>query len=168
MSRSLDDLHPTVKEQALELKKLALEKLGLNIIFTQTLRTEEEQIALYSQGRNNLTTTNQLRAKAGLSPIGEKENRQIVTKAQTVKSSMHFYGLAFDIAITDPSGKKIDWDHSDWNRNNISDWDEVGKLGTSIGLEWGGNWSSMIDPPHFQNRLGHTLADLKSGFVKLT
>lgn len=168
MSRKLEDLHPKVREQALELKRLAQEKLGLNIIFTQTLRTEEEQQALYSQGRNTLGVTNALRAKAGLAGITAKENKYIVTKARSVKNSMHGYGLAFDIAITDLTGKKIDWGKADWNANNISDWDEVGRLADEVGLEWGGNWSGMSDPPHFQNRLGYTLTQLKSGSVTLT
>lgn len=169
MSRRLEDLHPVVRGQALELRKQALEKLNLSIIFTQTLRTEEEQVALYSQGRNSLEYTNSLRKKAGLPAITDRENKYIVTKASTVKNSMHGYGLAFDIAITDISGKKINWDYSaDWNNNSISDWEEVGNLAEGIGLEWGGNWSGMVDPPHFQNRLGYTLAQLKAGTVTLT
>ena len=26
----------------------------------------------------------------------------------------------------------------------------VGAIGVSIGLEWGGNWKSIVDKPHFQ------------------
>lgn len=164
MSRDINLLHPKVREQALQLRALAKERLGLNIIFTQTLRSEEEQQALYSQGRSSLDITNNLRAKAGLAPITEAENKKIVTKAQTVKNSMHAYGIAFDIAITDESGKKIKWDAtSDWNSDGVDDWSQVGQLAELIGLEWGGNWSTMPDPPHFQNRFGLTLAELKSG-----
>ncbi len=164
MARDIFLLHDKVREQAIELEKLAKEKLGLRIIFTQTLRTEEEQQALYGQGRYDLDKTNALRKVAGLAPITAAENSRIVTKAKSARDSMHFYGLAFDIAITDPKGKKIIWDStSDWNADGKDDWDQVGKLGQSIGLEWGGNWSSMPDPPHFQNRFGLTLADLKLG-----
>jgi hypothetical protein len=28
--------------------------------------------------------------------------------------------------------------------------DEVGKIGQSLGLEWGGSWHSIVDKPHFQ------------------
>jgi peptidoglycan L-alanyl-D-glutamate endopeptidase CwlK len=28
----------------------------------------------------------------------------------------------------------------------------VGVLGTDLGLEWGGNWKTIIDQPHFQLR----------------
>ena len=168
MSRRLEDLHPVVKEQAENLRRLAKELLGLDIIFTQTLRTEREQIALYAQGRKPLSEVNSLRTLAGLGLLNEEQNKSIVTKAKTVKDSWHAYGLAFDIAIVDSTKKKINWNHSDWNNNNLSDWDEVGKLADKVGLEWGGNWSGMCDPPHFQNRRGYTLAQLKSGLINLT
>lgn len=164
MSRSLDLLHPRVRDAAEMLKLAAKEELGLHIIFTQTLRTEEEQRALYAQGRMPLHEVNALRIEANMFPIKEDENN-IVTKAKTIKDSYHGYGLAFDIAITDLTGKKIKWDSSsDWNNDGIDDWSQVGKLAERIqGLEWGGNWSSMPDPPHYQMRFGLTIADLKSG-----
>jgi peptidoglycan L-alanyl-D-glutamate endopeptidase CwlK len=28
----------------------------------------------------------------------------------------------------------------------------VGVLGEQLGLEWGGNWTSIVDQPHFQLR----------------
>lgn len=164
MSRSLDLLHPAVKDAAIQLKKKAKEELGLYLIFTQTLRSEEEQVALYAQGRKTLDEVNLLRNEANLSPITKKDNK-IVTKAATSKDSFHGYGLAFDIAITDLSGKKIIWDSSsDWNADGIDDWEQVGNLANSIsGLEWGGNWTSMPDPPHYQMRFGLTIKDLKAG-----
>jgi peptidoglycan L-alanyl-D-glutamate endopeptidase CwlK len=164
MSRDLNLLHPKVKEQALELQKRARDVHGLSVIFTQTVRTEAEQSALYAQGRQPLAAVNALRKVAALGPISKQENTKIVTKAKTAKDSMHYYGLAFDIAITSPSGKDIIWNSkSDWNSDGANDWSQVGKLADDIGLEWGGNWSSMPDPPHFQNRFGLTLAELKSG-----
>ncbi len=68
---------------------------------------------------------------------------------------------AFDVAIIDSAGK-VDWDDAaDWNSDGVSDWIQLGKLGESIGLEWGGNFSSMPDFPHFQLREGHTISELK-------
>jgi len=61
-----------------------------------------------------------------------------------------------------------------WNNPN---WERIGKLGKSIGFEWGGDWVGLVDKPHFQMRFGkhHTeLAQLyRSGrrdgeFVRLT
>lgn len=163
MSRDVDKLLPQVRDKAVLLKKLALERLGLNIIFTQTLRTNDEQVALYAQGRQSLGAVNGLREVAGMPKISVTENHR-VTNAKDITSSFHGYGMAFDIAITDSTGKKIVWtDKSDWNADGVSDWVEVGKLGEEIGLEWGGNFSSISDPPHFQYRYGLTLGDLKVG-----
>ncbi len=165
MARSLELLHPDVKAACLELKRLAKEKCGLQFIVTQTTRTDAEQKALYAQGREPLETVNQLRIDANMPPISDKENKKIVTKAKTGSDSMHYYGLAFDIAITDLAGKKIKWDStSDWNDDDINDWNQVGALADLIpGLEWGGNWTGMPDPPHYQMRFGLTLSDLKAG-----
>jgi peptidoglycan L-alanyl-D-glutamate endopeptidase CwlK len=30
----------------------------------------------------------------------------------------------------------------------------VGVLGADLGLEWGGNWKTIVDQPHFQLRPG--------------
>jgi len=79
----------------------------------------------------------------------------------------HNYGLAFDV-VEIKNGRAI------WNNPN---WERIGKLGKSIGFEWGGDWVGLVDKPHFQMRFGkhHTeLAQLyRSGrrdgeFVRLT
>jgi peptidoglycan L-alanyl-D-glutamate endopeptidase CwlK len=138
MSRSTKDLHPKVAELAHALIVRASEN-GTPIIITQTLRTKEEQDALYAQGRT----------KPG----------KIVTKAKGGES-YHNYGLAFDVALV--VGKRIVWDKNDLNKNNKDDWQEIGELGESVGLEWGGRWK-FKDVPHFQKTFGLTIADLKSG-----
>jgi LAS superfamily LD-carboxypeptidase LdcB len=138
MSRSTKDLHPAVAQLAHALLVRASEN-GTPIIITQTLRTKEEQDALYAQGRT----------KPG----------KIVTKARGGES-YHNYGLAFDVALV--VGKRIVWDKNDLNKNNKDDWQEIGELGESVGLEWGGRWK-FKDVPHFQKTFGLTIADLKSG-----
>ena len=159
--RDRNKLRPEVKAKLEQLETLAEEK-GLFFIVTQTLRSEEEQLAYYAQGREDLDEVNRLRGIAGLSEISEQENRNIVTKAKTVWDSFHAYGLAFDIAVLN-NNRHIDWgEDADWNSNNVSDWTELGELGESIGLEWGGNFSSLRDLPHFQYRMGNTIAKLKA------
>jgi peptidoglycan L-alanyl-D-glutamate endopeptidase CwlK len=137
------------------------EQNSLHFIVTQTLRSQDEQAAYYARGRLPLDEVNSLYKKAGLSPISDADNKKIVTKAKTVWDSFHAYGRAFDVAIINKEGK-VDWDDAaDWNSDGVSDWVQLGKLGESIGLEWGGNFSSMPDLPHFQLREGHTISDLK-------
>lgn len=155
-------LLPQVKAKLEELEALA-DQHGLYFIITQTLRTKEEQEAFYAQGRQPLDTVNSLRSIAKLAPITENENR-VITKAKTVWDSFHAYGRAFDIAVVNKHGK-IDWgENVDWNSDGISDWNQLGELGESIGLEWGGNFSSLRDIPHYQYREGKTISQLKAEF----
>ena len=109
------------------------------IIITQTLRTIKEQNDLYAQGRT----------KPG----------RIVTNAKD-GASYHCYGLAFDVALI--VEKKVIWNKNDNNHNKIDDWEEIGKLGEQLGLEWGGRWK-FKDIPHFQLTFGLSITDLKAG-----
>lgn len=164
--KDLSLLHPQVRIKAESLIALAKSKLGLNVIVTWTLRTNEEQLALYSKGRFPLLEVNRRLAVAKMAPITAKENIR-VTNASTADDSFHGYGLAFDIAVTDKTGKIIVWTpKSDWNKNGKSDWTDVGELAEGLGLEWGGNWTNRPDPPHYQDRLGYTIAKLKQLGVK--
>jgi hypothetical protein len=99
---------------------------GIPILITQGLRTWEEQDALYAKGRT-------------VSPLGKQH---IVTNAKGGQS-FHNFGLAFDIVVLDSVGK-ADWDvaHPSWKRS--------AEIGKSLGLEWGGDWKSFKDMPHFQ------------------
>ena len=158
--RSIETLHPVVKAKALALQKKAQEKLGLRVVITECLRTDAEQTALYAQGRQSISEVNNLRKIAGWGPITEAQNK-IVTKAPSAAKSYHGYGLAFDIAITSSDGKHIEWsDKSDWNQDGQNDWEQVGELAAECGLEWGGNWSSFPDIPHYQYTFGRTIASL--------
>jgi peptidoglycan L-alanyl-D-glutamate endopeptidase CwlK len=158
--RDRNKLLPEVKAKLEELETLS-ELNKIHFIVTQTLRSEEEQQAYYAQGRESLDTVNEFRKIAKLPPITERENKSVITRAKTVFDSFHAYGMAFDVAIINSSGK-VDWsEDADWNSDGISDWVQLGKLGESVGLEWGGNFSSLRDLPHFQYRMGKSLAELK-------
>lgn len=94
----------------------------LRISIGETLRTKEEQDELYAQGRT----------KPG----------NIVTNARGSSfSSFHQWGTAFDIYRNDGQGA--------YNQSG-GFFDKVGAIGVSVGLEWGGNWTSIVDKPHFQ------------------
>ena len=154
-------LHPSIIPKLEKLVALSLDRFKLKVIITMTLRSAAEQSALYAKGRMSLDEVNKLMKNAGM-PIITKAENIIVTKAATVETSFHGYGLAFDVAITDANGKKIIWDEtSDWNGDGINDWAQVGSLADECGLEWGGNFSSIPDAPHFQDRMGWTIATLK-------
>jgi peptidoglycan L-alanyl-D-glutamate endopeptidase CwlK len=58
--------------------------------------------------------------------------------------SNHNFGIAFDVGVFE--GNKYLGDSPKYKA--------VGVLGTDLGLEWGGNWKTISDQPHFQLRPG--------------
>ena len=119
--RDITQCHPRLQELADKLVKECARQ-GLKIKITECLRTVAEQDALYAKGRTS----------AG----------NIVTNARgSSYSSMHQWGVAFDICRNDGKGAYNDSDGF---------FAKVGKIGMSIGLEWGGSWKSPVDKPHFQ------------------
>lgn len=68
------------------------------------------------------------------------------SKAQDGWRTWHFYGLAADI-IHPTSG----WDPWDSAVQQAVDWRNiVVEAGKAAGLDWGGDWVSFKDRPHFQ------------------
>lgn len=65
----------------------------------------------------------------------------IVTKVKGGYSS-HNFGIAFDVAVFE--GNK-------YLPESIK-YKAVGVLGDDLGLEWGGDWKTIVDQPHFQLR----------------
>jgi hypothetical protein len=65
-------------------------------------------------------------------------------KSKHLVSDIHSgFSLAFDIAPTEYLSLKA------WNPKGPL-WQELGKAGEKLGLEWGGRWKSFPDLPHFQ------------------
>jgi peptidoglycan L-alanyl-D-glutamate endopeptidase CwlK len=125
-SRKIEDLVPELQELYWKFHQ-AMEDAGLPYMITCTKRSQEEQDALYEQGRT----------KPG----------KIVTWTH---KSRHIDGEAFDIAIT-KDGQPI-WDIKvDVDKDNEPDYNEAGEIGEQVGLEWGGKFPSP-DRPHFQLR----------------
>ncbi|WP_313637820.1 M15 family metallopeptidase [Paenibacillus sp.] len=140
--KRLTNLHPVVRSAATALIERCY-KLNIPILITQGLRTIAEQDALYAQGRT----------KPGA----------IVTNARG-GYSYHNYGLAVDFALLLPNGSSVSWDmRRDDNNNRIADWQEVVKEAKALGFEWGGDWTSFKDYPHFQITFGLTLTQLRAG-----
>ena len=98
---------------------------------TQSLRTFEEQDVLYQQGRTK---------------PGKK-----ITNAKAGQS-IHNYGFAVDICLI-IDGNMASWDTAkDWDNDQIADWYECVKIFAKHGWEWGGNWKTFKDLPHFDKR----------------
>ena len=127
--RDIAQLHPELQKKIAQLQELCAAN-GIQIGISECLRTVAEQDALYAKGRT----------AAG----------SIVTNCKgSTYSSMHQWGVAFDFYLimdVDGDGKTSD----DAFNDATGLFEKVGKLGQSIGLEWGGGWKSPVDKPHFQ------------------
>lgn len=134
--REISALHPKLQDIIYELRA-ECEKKGLKIGISECLRTAEEQDRLYAKGRT--------------------EKGSIVTNAKgSTFSSMHQWGVAFDFYRNDGKGAY---------ENGDGFFQKVGKIGKSFGLEWGGDFNSIKDLPHFQlPDWGVTPAKLKAEY----
>ena len=110
-------------------------KKGIYLIITEGFRSKEYQDLLYAKGRT----------KPG----------KIVTNAKgSTYSSQHMWGIAFDIAIND---SKLLYDTATIKK--------VAKIAKKIGLGWGGDWTSIVDTPHFYlTKWGSTTSKLKAAY----
>lgn len=123
-------LHPLVREEVTSIVNEIDKKLSGRAQFriAQGLRTFADQNALFAK-RPKVTN-----AKGG--------------------QSVHNYGFAIDgVLIID--GKIASWDFKkDWDVDGVADWDECVKVFAKYGWNWGGNWSSFKDMPHF-DKIGY-------------
>ncbi|WP_291127413.1 M15 family metallopeptidase [Flavobacterium sp. UBA7682] len=126
-------LHPSVRNEVTSIIQECDTALTgrAKVRVTQGLRTFAEQDALYQQGRTT---------------IGQK-----VTNAKAGQS-IHNYGFAIDICLI-IDGKMASWETTkDWDNDQIADWYECVKIFAKYGWEWGGNWKTFKDLPHFDKR----------------
>lgn len=134
--RKLNTLNPIVRDQ---MKRFILQskyRYDIPLRVTDGFRSYAQQDAIYAQGRT----------KPG----------SIVTYAKG-GSSNHNFGLAIDIV---PIGRNsLNEPFLNWN---TSQYPFLGRIGQSIGLEWGGTWKKIKDQPHFQNLQGRTLKQLRA------
>jgi hypothetical protein len=126
-NQRISALDPRLQNPAADFINDVNNVLGITLRVTNGYRSIEEQNALYSKGRD------------------EKGNiiGQIVTNAKG-GSSYHNYGLAIDIA--NMKNQKIPI----YEIPNQS----IVDIGKNYNFEWGGDWKSLIDYPHFQMSFG--------------
>lgn len=82
---------------------------------------------------------------------GRTKPGKIVTNAKP-GSSWHNHGAAFDIGIF-RDGQYVPESPA---------YRTVGQIGKKLGFEWGGDFSSIVDEPHFQMTNGKTLAQARA------
>jgi len=129
----INKLHPKAKEEVeMIIAECDTALTGrAKIRITQGLRNFQEQDGLYAIGRTK---------------PGKK-----VTNAKAGQS-IHNYGLAVDICLI-IDGKTASWDTAkDWDNDQVADWYECVKIFAKHGWDWGGNWKTFKDLPHFEKK----------------
>jgi peptidoglycan L-alanyl-D-glutamate endopeptidase CwlK len=110
---------------------------GKEVRIISGTRTYPEQAALYRQGRNGNPGPRVTNARAG--------------------QSWHNFGLAWDIGI---------FRGGDYLTGG-PEYDAAGPKGLVPGVEWGGNWRTFVDKPHFQTPFGaHAIAEARGAFER--
>lgn len=153
IERRIEKLVPIMQRRVKAfLNQCAAENIKVAIL--ETVRSEDIQKAYYAQGREHIEDVNELRRKAGLYEISEKENKNIITNCDGVTHKSNHqaradgYGYAVDIAPVDNKGRVL------WNAPQ-SVWEHIGKIAEDCGLDWcaggrGAIWGKGWDSPHFE------------------
>ena len=135
MSARIEDLEPVTQGLCKAFLAAVEEQMLPPVRVTHTLRTFDEQEALYRKGREQ--------TENGYVVVDRKE---IVTKAKPGESA-HNFGAAFDICVQGhtpyPNDEKL--------------WQAYGEVGERLGLAWGGRWKGIVDRPHFERPDWRTL-----------
>ena len=141
-------LHPSVRDEV----RILIDKINTSVLtgsakvrISQGLRTFAEQDALYAQGRT----------KPGAKVTNAKGGQ-----------SIHNYGLAVDIVLI-IDGKTASWDtKKDFDKDKQADWMEVVSEFKKAGWDWGGDWKSFKDMPHFEKTKGLTLEQIQDKYKR--
>jgi peptidoglycan LD-endopeptidase CwlK len=122
-----------------------MDRCGTRYAIVSTLRTKEEQQALYAQGRLPLSEVNRFRHVAGMPDIPEQENKYTVTNCDGVKfKSNHQGGNAVDVVPADSRGRPY------WPAPGAQAWVPIVQTMKKYGFEAGADWVKFPDWPHFE------------------
>ena len=136
--KAIARLHPQVGGLIRKFINDVYTKHQVQLVIVQDYRTYAQQDALYAKGRT--------------------ASGNIVTNAKGGQSN-HNFALAVDVFPLWDDGQL----HMDGKSDakNIKILKKIAPVGKSIGLEWGGDWKSIIDNPHFQLKTGKTMSQLR-------
>lgn len=113
---------------------------GITVKLLSGTRTYAEQNALYAQGRSS--------------------KGSVVTNARG-GSSNHNFGIAWDVGIF--VGGKYYTGATRAEEKAYADLAKVVKA-ANLGLEWGGDWKTIVDAPHYQLPTGKTVTAVRALF----
>ncbi len=121
-------------------------RLGIKIFIVEGYRSSEKQNEYYAQGRPRVLGYVYVSPEYSLELMNPDP---IITNAKG-GSSYHNYGLAIDIA-----------GYKNGKLNYKIPWKQISDIAKEFGFEWGGDWKSFQDKPHFQITGGQSISDLK-------
>lgn len=137
--RMIAGLHLAAQAGARRLLALAADA-GLIARLVSGTRSYSEQDRLHGQGR-----------------YGNPGPR--VTNARGGRSN-HNFGIAWDVALFDAEGSYLNGDTAE----EVGEYRRLGELARPLGLEWGGDWKSLPDVPHYQLRSNLSLSETRRRF----
>lgn len=136
-SRKIEDCEQKLRD-AWPLMKADFEKQykGWTLRLDFTHREPEFQFELYKKGRKKLDS--------GYWEVVDQS--KVVTNCDGFKklsNHNHYPSKAFDVCIQTPA-KDFTWD------TKLPQWHYLGDLALRYDLTWGGNWTKLVDMPHFE------------------
>jgi hypothetical protein len=141
MIGEINTLHPAFK-MAVDQILSELRRKGWNPYIASGMRTNEQQDAIFAQGRMALNDVNALRMKSGLPSIPAAEN-VIRTRARgghsnhNLTQSLYGHGRsAVDLAY----GYAVDVANHPAVPDDSQFWKDLGHLAKQHGCVWGGDW----------------------------
>jgi hypothetical protein len=146
--KNIGKLHPAIRSDFSTFINRVDKELGIKLKLYYSYRTFNEQNELYSHGR-----TQEELNKVGLKNVVAKPNLPKITNAYG-GLSYHNYGLAGDVAKV--SGNSLIYDF---------DWSGVVKIAKELGFSWGGDFTSIVDKPHFQKTFNNSVRELYNKFM---
>lgn len=136
---NIRSLLPQTQRSARSFLMRAKNFAGFEVRIISGSRTYAEQDQLYKKGR-----------------FGNPGS--IVTKAKGGQSN-HNFGIAWDVGIFQ-NGKYLTGD----SKSEEKIYKQLAPVVMVSDLEWGGNWTSIVDMPHYQLKLDLTLAQVRTRF----
>lgn len=130
--KNIATLMPPAQKVARQFMNAATD-FRLKIRIISGSRTYAEQDALFEIGRTTQIT------------------KKPVTNARGGRSN-HNFGVAWDVGIFEPDGRYMDGKR----KGDHQAYADLGKLAKQKvnDIEWGGDWRSFVDPPHYQFATG--------------
>lgn len=150
-SKRIEDLSPDMRGLALKFTDGCrndewLTANGITVLITCTYRSNDEQEALYAQGR---TKPGAIVTRAH---GGQSKHNVTDDAGQPASEAIDIVPLRYGKAVWGTKGNGIDDDPLDDGTDDLEVWQRIGAIGKAAGLKWYGDPdASFREFPHFQN-----------------